>query len=96
MKMSVTRFGQTWVQTCNLRNFGQRRGNLEGVGDCGDALCGVGATAIIVKAAELIVRQIELRGEHMMEEELVKVEAQSELMRARVGGLESIPMLLKR
>ena len=56
----------------------QRRGNLEGVSDCGDALRGVGASAILIKATELIVRQIELRGEHMVKEELVKVEAQSE------------------
>ena len=32
----------------------------------------------------------------MMKEELVKVEAQSELMWAKVDGLESIPMLLSR
>ena len=31
----------------------------------------------------------------MMKEELVKVDAQSELMRARVDGLESIPTLLR-
>ena len=38
----------------NLRNFGQRRGNLEGVSDCCDALHGVGAFAKTIQAAELV------------------------------------------
>ena len=67
--VSYMKLRQTWVQTCDLRNFRQRRGNLEGVGNCCDALCGVGSFASVGKPTQRVVRKIKLQSRRIRTQE---------------------------
>ena len=52
-----------WKREAVDIHLSQRACNLEGVGYCRDALRGVDAFAFPVEAAQLVARQIELRGD---------------------------------
>ena len=67
MLFQLQEFGQTGVQTCNLRNFRERRSNLEGLSDRCNPLSGVRALQItihvVVDATELVTGKIQLQAQ---------------------------------